>query len=75
MTEKEKHLKAAKVSMAVGIGGAIGVMVLAAWLSYVIRGAVAWQVLLPAGFGAGFHFIGCLLFVNYFKNLAASEDE
>lgn len=74
MTEKEKHLKAASVSMIVGIGGALGVMVLAAWLSYVIRGNVAWQVMLPAGFGAVFHFVGCLLFVNYFKTLAANDE-
>ncbi|GEM_PF-2899752 len=75
MTEKEKHLKAAKISMRVGVFGALGVMILAAWASYVVRGNISILVMFAAAFGAVFHFIGCLLFVNHFKMLAEAEDD
>lgn len=55
--------------MILGIGGAVALMFIAAGLSYAVRGAVEWFVMLPAAFGAIFHFLGCLLFVNYFKTL------
>lgn len=60
--------------MIIGVGGALAFMVLGAWASYVVKGNVAWQVMLPVAFGAIFHFIGCLLFVNHFKTLD-NDDE
>lgn len=75
MTAKEKHLKSAKTSFYAGALGALALMLLAAFASYAVRGEISILVLFAAGFAAVFHFLGCLLFVNHFKMLAAAEDE
>lgn len=75
MTEISPNQKSARTARIVGIGGAVAIIALAAWASYVVKGHVSWLIMLLAAFTGTFHAIGCELFVNHFKTLDRESSE
>jgi hypothetical protein len=73
MSDSVNYLRSAKLAQIIGLSGAAGIMLMAAWASYLVKGTVLWYVLLPAGFAAACHYFGCAMFVRHFKRLAESD--
>lgn len=69
MTNLTPNQKSARAAHRAGYLGALAIIALAAWASYVMKGEVLWTIMLLAAFTAGFHYLGCWLFVKHFKEL------
>ncbi|MEE9346591.1 MAG: hypothetical protein V3U82_00245 [Robiginitomaculum sp.] len=73
MSDSVNYQRSAKLAQIIAISGAAGIMIMAAWASYLVKGSVLWYVLAPAAFAAACHYFGCAMFVRHFKRLAESE--
>lgn len=69
MSELTPNQKSARLAQRFGLIGALAILAVAAWASYVMKGEILWTVMGLAAFTATFHYLGCWLFVKHFKSL------